>query len=157
MSVDARRALLCWYAVDKRHLPWRAEAGERADPYRVWLSEIMLQQTTVAAVKPYFERFTTKWPDVGALAAADEADVMREWAGLGYYARARNLVACARVVAGDHGGRFPDSEAAMAFSQLAAVLPQWDTQETPRSGTGFMDLLIAASRDWAEADGVKPL
>ena len=113
MSVDARRALLCWYAVDKRRLPWRAEAGERADPYRVWLSEIMLQQTTVAAVKPYFERFTTQWPDVGALAAADEADVMREWAGLGYYARARNLVACARVVAGDHGGRFPDSEAAL--------------------------------------------
>lgn len=113
MSVDARQSLLCWYAVDKRRLPWRAEAGERADPYRVWLSEIMLQQTTVAAVKPYFERFTTKWPDVGALAAADEADVMREWAGLGYYARARNLVACARVVAGDHGGRFPDSEAAL--------------------------------------------
>ena len=113
MSVDARQSLLCWYAVDKRRLPWRAEAGERADPYRVWLSEIMLQQTTVAAVKPYFERFTTKWPNVGALAAADEADVMREWAGLGYYARARNLVACARVVAGDHGGRFPDSEAAL--------------------------------------------
>ena len=113
MSVDARQSLLCWYAVDKRRLPWRAEAGERADPYRVWLSEIMLQQTTVAAVKPYFERFTTQWPDVGALAAADEADVMREWAGLGYYARARNLVACARVVAGDHGGRFPDSEAAL--------------------------------------------
>ena len=96
MSVDARQSLLCWYAVDKRRLPWRAEAGERADPYRVWLSEIMLQQTTVAAVKPYFERFTTKWPDVGAVAAADEADVMSEWAGLGYYARARNLVACAR-------------------------------------------------------------
>jgi len=113
MPVDARRALLCWYAVDKRRLPWRAEGSESPDPYRVWLSEIMLQQTTVAAVKPYFERFTSKWPNVAALAAADDAEVMRAWAGLGYYARARNLVACARVVTRDHGGRFPDSEAAL--------------------------------------------
>ena len=71
MPVDAAEALLCWYVVDKRRLPWRAEAGERADPYRVWLSEVMLQQTTVAAVKPYFETFTTRWPTVEALAAAD--------------------------------------------------------------------------------------
>jgi A/G-specific adenine glycosylase len=111
MTVDASCALLRWYAVDKRRLPWRAEAGEAANPYRVWLSEIMLQQTTVAAVRAYFAKFTSRWPTVGALAAADEAEVMAAWAGLGYYARARNLVACARVVAGEHGGRFPDDEA----------------------------------------------
>ncbi|WP_166037940.1 A/G-specific adenine glycosylase [Sphingosinicella sp. YJ22] len=101
-----------WYAVDKRRLPWRAEAGETADPYRVWLSEIMLQQTTVAAVKPYFETFTARWPNVAALAAADETEVMRAWAGLGYYARARNLIACAREIAA-RGGAFPDDETAL--------------------------------------------
>ncbi len=113
MPVDASQALLCWYAVDKRRLPWRAEAGEAPDPYRVWLSEIMLQQTTVAAVKPYFAAFTERWPTVAALAAEEDAEVMRAWAGLGYYARARNLLACARVVVADHGGRFPDDEAAL--------------------------------------------
>lgn len=112
MPVDATNALMRWYAVDKRRLPWRAEIGETADPYRVWLSEIMLQQTTVAAVKPYFENFTRRWPSVEALAAADEAEVMRAWAGLGYYARARNLIACARQVAG-RGGAFPSDEAAL--------------------------------------------
>jgi len=111
MAVDASRALLCWYAVDKRRLPWRAEAGETPDPYRVWLSEIMLQQTTVTAVKPYFERFTTAWPTVEALGAEEDGEVMRAWAGLGYYARARNLLACARAVVAEHGGRFPDDEA----------------------------------------------
>ena len=110
MPVDASKALLCWYAVDKRRLPWRAEGGAAPDPYRVWLSEIMLQQTTVAAVKPYFEAFTRAWPTVAALAAADEAEVMKAWAGLGYYARARNLIACARKVAEEHGGVFPDRE-----------------------------------------------
>lgn len=108
MPVDASNALLCWYAVDKRQLPWRAEAGQRPDPYRVWLSEVMLQQTTVAAVRPYFEKFTTRWPAVEALAAADEGEVMGAWAGLGYYARARNLIACAREVA--RLGAFPDTE-----------------------------------------------
>jgi len=106
MPVDASEALLCWYAVDKRQLPWRAEKGARPDPYRVWLSEVMLQQTTVAAVKPYYEKFTALWPDVGALAAAEDAEVMAAWAGLGYYARARNLLACARAVAGG----FPSEE-----------------------------------------------
>jgi A/G-specific adenine glycosylase len=96
--------------VDKRRLPWRAEGAARPDPYRVWLSEIMLQQTTVAAVKPYFEKFTGRWPTVEALAAAEDAEVMAAWAGLGYYARARNLVACARAVAAS-GGSFPDEEA----------------------------------------------
>lgn len=113
MPVDASQALLCWYAVDKRRLPWRAETGETPDPYRVWLSEIMLQQTTVAAVKPYFERFTTRWPTVAALAAEEDGEVMSAWAGLGYYARARNLLACARAVVADHGGRFPDDEATL--------------------------------------------
>jgi len=110
MRVDACQALLCWYAVDKRALPWRAESGERPNPYRVWLSEIMLQQTTVAHARPYFEAFTRRWPTVEALAAAADADVMAAWAGLGYYARARNLLACAREVAGPLAGRFPDDE-----------------------------------------------
>lgn len=114
MPVEPSSALLRWYAVDKRRLPWRVEARERADPYRVWLSEVMLQQTTVAAVKRYFEAFTRRWPTVEALAAAADEEVMRAWAGLGYYARARNLLACARAVARDHGGRFPDSEAELA-------------------------------------------
>ncbi|HEX9931716.1 MAG TPA: A/G-specific adenine glycosylase [Allosphingosinicella sp.] len=111
MRVDASNALLRWYAVDKRRLPWRAEGGERPDPYRVWLSEVMLQQTTVAAVCRYFEAFTKRWPTVEALAAAADEEVMSAWAGLGYYARARNLLACARAVVRDHGGRFPDGEA----------------------------------------------
>lgn len=98
--------LLDWYDANARDLPWRRDAG---DPYKVWLSEIMLQQTTVAAVIPYYARFTARWPTVAALAASDAAEVMREWAGLGYYARARNLLACARIVAA--AGRFPDTEA----------------------------------------------
>ena len=110
MAVDASCALLRWYVVDKRRLPWRAAEGERPDPYRVWLSEVMLQQTTVAAVKPYFERFTTRWPDVKALAAASESELMAAWAGLGYYARARNLHACAKQVAALPDAKFPDSE-----------------------------------------------
>ena len=111
MLVDAPNALLGWYDVHARRLPWRAPPGAPpADPYRVWLSEIMLQQTTVAAAAPYFARFTQSWPDVAALAAADEGEVMRAWAGLGYYARARNLIACARIVAADKRGCFPDNE-----------------------------------------------
>ena len=110
MPVDGSNALLLWYAVDKRRLPWRAGPGARPDPYRIWLSEVMLQQTTVAAVIPYFEHFVGRWPTVQALAAAQDGDVMAAWAGLGYYARARNLIACARTVAGEHGGVFPDSE-----------------------------------------------
>ena len=104
--------LLDWYDTNARVLPWRAPPGANApDPYRVWLSEIMLQQTQVASVIPYFEKFTTRWPDFESFAAADDADVMSAWAGLGYYARARNLLACARVVASEHGGRLPGTEA----------------------------------------------
>jgi A/G-specific adenine glycosylase len=103
--------LLEWYASNARALPWRCLPGETPDPYRVWLSEIMLQQTTVQAVKAYFERFVTNWPSVHDLAAAPLDDVLKVWAGLGYYARARNLHACARVVAGEFGGVFPNTEA----------------------------------------------
>jgi A/G-specific adenine glycosylase len=105
--------LLAWYDRHRRVLPWRAAPGEAADPYRVWLSEIMLQQTTVRAVAPYFAVFTTRWPTVEALAAAPLDDVLKAWAGLGYYARARNLHACARAVAADHGGHFPDDPEAL--------------------------------------------
>lgn len=114
MSVESAihpvtRILLDWYDAHARDLPWRARPGSahRPDAYHVWLSEVMLQQTTVAAVRPYFERFVTRWPTVAALAAAADADVLSAWAGLGYYSRARNLIAAARTVVADHGGRFP--------------------------------------------------
>ena len=102
--------VLAWYDRHRRHLPWRAPPGVCPDPYRVWLSEIMLQQTTVKAVAPYYARFTERWPRVEALAAAPLEDVLRLWAGLGYYARARHLHACAKTVVERHGGRFPASE-----------------------------------------------
>jgi A/G-specific adenine glycosylase len=110
-----RRPLLDWYDANARDLPWRVgprdhATGQRPDPYRVWLSEVMLQQTTVPHATPYFLKFTARWPTVTDLADADDADVMAAWAGLGYYARARNLLACARAVAEAHGGVFPDTE-----------------------------------------------
>ncbi|MBR0822846.1 A/G-specific adenine glycosylase [Bradyrhizobium liaoningense] len=105
--------LLAWYDRHRRRLPWRAMPGEASDPYRVWLSEIMLQQTTVKAVGPYFEKFVARWPDVTALGRASQDDVLRMWAGLGYYSRARNLHACAVAVMRDHGGFFPDTEAGL--------------------------------------------
>jgi A/G-specific adenine glycosylase len=105
--------LLSWYDRHRRDLPWRSPPGEYADPYRVWLSEIMLQQTTVPAAAPYFRAFTERWPGVGDLAAASLDEVLVAWAGLGYYARARNLHKCAMAVAEQHGGRFPDSEAGL--------------------------------------------
>ncbi len=113
-----RRRLLDWYDAHARALPWRVgpaehARGERADPYRVWLSEVMLQQTTVPHATPYFLDFIRRWPTVSDLAAAEDGAVMAAWAGLGYYARARNLLACARAVAGAHGGVFPDTEAGL--------------------------------------------
>ncbi|WP_442957674.1 A/G-specific adenine glycosylase, partial [Phenylobacterium sp.] len=110
-----RSALLAWYDLGARDLAWRVgpsdrRGGVRADPYRVWLSEVMLQQTTVPHATPYFLKFTARWPTVSALAAEEDGEVMAAWAGLGYYARARNLLACARAVANDHGGVFPDTE-----------------------------------------------
>ncbi len=111
-------SVLAWYDRHARELPWRVSPadrrqGVRPGPYRVWLSEVMLQQTTVAAVKAYFVRFTTLWPTVQDLAATPLDNVLREWAGLGYYARARNLHACARAVVAEHGGVFPDSAAGL--------------------------------------------
>lgn len=136
--------LLPWYDANARTMPWRISPQERADgiwpdPYRVWLSEIMLQQTTVAAVKDYFLRFTERWPNVAALAQAADGDVMAAWAGLGYYARARNLLKCARAVCEGHAGVFPKTRAeleklpgigpytsaaiaAIAFDEAAAVV-----------------------------------
>ncbi len=108
--------LIRWYDANARVLPWRVAPNERAlvpDPYKVWLSEVMLQQTTVVAVKSYFESFTRRWPTVADLAAAEDADVMSAWAGLGYYARARNLLKCGREVVLHHNGRFPDTEEAL--------------------------------------------
>jgi A/G-specific adenine glycosylase len=131
--------MLAWYDRDRRELPWRSAPGEQSDPYRVWLSEIMLQQTTVKAVLPRYTVFLRRWPNVEALADAELAEVLAAWAGLGYYARARNLHACARVVADQHGGKFPGGEAelrklpgvgaytaaaisAIAFGQLATPI-----------------------------------
>ena len=108
-SVSAR--LLAWYDLNARVLPWRAKPGETADPYCVWLSEIMLQQTTVAAVTPYFHRFLARWPNVQRLAAASQDEVLGAWAGLGYYSRARNLHRAAQTIAGDLGGCFPETTA----------------------------------------------
>ena len=105
--------LLDWFDSHRRALPWRALPRETPDPYAVWLSEIMLQQTTVAAVKPYYAAFLARWPKVSDLAAAQDEAVMQAWAGLGYYARARNMLACARKVVAEHGGQFPASEAAL--------------------------------------------
>ena len=106
-------ALLDWYDAHARVLPWRVRAPERPDPYRVWLSEIMLQQTTVATVKDYFLKFVAQWPNLASLAAAPRDDVLKAWAGLGYYARARNLHACAKAVVDQHGGHFPRDHAAL--------------------------------------------
>ena len=110
-GAPARPALLlAWYDRHRRKLPWRPLPGVAADPYRVWLSEIMLQQTGVKWVAPYFEKFVTRWPTVEDLRRASLDDVLRMWAGLGYYSRARNLHACAVAVLRDHGGAFPDTE-----------------------------------------------
>ncbi len=113
MTTTHASRLLDWYDRHRRVLPWRAAPGQHADPYRVWLSEIMLQQTTVATVGDYFRRFVERWPTVEALAAAPLDEVLSAWAGLGYYARARNLHACAQAVVERHSGRFPDDEAGL--------------------------------------------
>lgn len=105
--------LLRWYDKNRRSMPWRAQSGQRPDPYHVWISEIMLQQTTVAAVGPYFRAFITRWPTLKELAAATPDEVLRLWAGLGYYRRARMLHACARQLVAEHGSLLPESEAAL--------------------------------------------
>jgi A/G-specific adenine glycosylase len=133
--------LLAWYDRHRRRMPWRALPGETADPYRVWLSEIMLQQTTVATVGPYFRRFVERWPTVRDLAAAPVDEVLSAWAGLGYYARARNLHACAVAVAGAHGGAFPDTEGGLralpgvgAYTAAAIAAIAFDRKATVVDG-----------------------
>ncbi|MCB9983969.1 MAG: A/G-specific adenine glycosylase [Rhodospirillales bacterium] len=136
---ELRGQLLGWYDSHARDIPWRVRKGQVPDPYHVWLSEIMCQQTTVQAVKPYYEKFLSRWPSVQTLAAAPQEDVMAAWAGLGYYARARNLHKCAQIVANERGGVFPSTQnelkklpgigdytgaaiAAIAFNQPATVV-----------------------------------
>jgi A/G-specific adenine glycosylase len=133
--------LLAWYERHRRALPWRAPPGHSADPYRVWLSEIMLQQTTVKAVAPYYARFLARWPDIRALAAAPLDDVLKVWAGLGYYARARNLHACARAVVERHSGKIPASEAVLRdlpgigpYTAAAIAAIAYDAPATPVDG-----------------------
>src|SRR5512135_740513 len=133
--------LLAWYDRHRRVLPWRARKGESPHPYRVWLSEIMLQQTTVKAVAPYYARFLAQWPDVTALAKESLDNVLRAWAGLGYYARARNLHACAKVVAERHGGVFPDTRDALRalpgigdYTAAAVAAIAYDAPAVPVDG-----------------------
>ena len=165
---ELNQALLEWYDVHARDLPWRLHpqkrgAADKPDPYRVWLSEIMLQQTTVAAVKSYFERFTLLWPTVTALANAEDADVMAEWAGLGYYARARNLLKCARIVARDHDGVFPNSHDALLrlpgigpYTAAAISAIAFDLPETVLDGN--VERVMARLHDVHDPlPGVKPV
>lgn len=160
--------LLAWYDVHARQMPWRVGPGDRAtgvrpDPYRIWLSEVMLQQTTVAAVKDYFERFTRRWPRVSDLAAAADADVMGEWAGLGYYARARNLLKCARVVTADHAGVFPDTYDGLIalpgigpYTAAAISAIAFDRQETVLDGN--VERVMARLHDeHTPLPGIKPV
>src|SRR5271154_838753 len=154
--------LLAWYDRHRRKLPWRAPPGERADPYRVWLSEIMLQQTTVRAVGPYYTRFLARWDDVRALAAAPFEDILKAWAGLGYYARARNLHACARVVVEQHGGAFPADEAALRtlpgigeYTAAAIAAIAFDAPASPVDGN--IERVIARLHAVAKPlPGIKP-
>ena len=113
--------ILNWYDRHRRSMPWRPLPGQRIDPYAVWLSEIMLQQTTVATVGPYFTEFLSRWPTISNLAAADLDNVLHCWQGLGYYARARNLHKCAHIVASQYGGRFPEEE--MELLSLPGIGP----------------------------------
>jgi len=133
--------LLAWYDRHRRALPWRARPGERSDPYRIWLSETMLQQTTVKAVAPYYARFLARWPDLNALAASSLDEVLAAWAGLGYYARARNMHACARAVVERYGGQFPASEQMLrelpgigAYTAAAVAAIAFDQPATPVDG-----------------------
>ncbi|MDF2097155.1 A/G-specific adenine glycosylase [Aquibaculum arenosum] len=136
-----RQRLLQWYDRHARRLPWRALPEEVADPYHVWLSEIMLQQTTVVAAAPYFEAFLARWPRVEELAAAPLDEVLTAWAGLGYYARARNLHKCAQSLVAEHGGRFPQEEAALqalpgigAYTAAAIAAIAFDRPAAPVDG-----------------------
>ena len=140
-ATELSARLLAWYDRERRRLPWRPAPGVAADPYAVWISEVMLQQTTVAAVSPYFERFLARWPRLADLAAADLDDVLHAWQGLGYYSRARNLHACARRVVAEHEGRFPASEEGLralpgigAYTAAAIAAIAFGQQATPVDG-----------------------
>src|SRR6202041_4082304 len=141
-ATTARPALLLgWYDRHRRRLPWRPLAGERADLYAVWLSEVMLQQTGVKTVGPYFEKFLARWPDVATLGRASLDDVLRMWAGLGYYSRARNLHACAVAVLRDHDGVFPDTEEGLQalpgigpYTAAAVAAIAFDRRTMPADG-----------------------
>lgn len=154
--------LLDWYDRHHRHLPWRSEPGEAADPYHVWLSEIMLQQTTVAAVGTYFRKFVELWPSVHDLAAAPRDDVLAEWAGLGYYARARNLHACAKMVSEGLNGQFPEQESDLLelpgigpYTAAAISAIAFDRQSTILDGN--VERVIARLRLITDPlPGVKP-
>jgi A/G-specific adenine glycosylase len=159
-SHDRPALLLAWYDRHRRKLPWRPPAGARADPYRVWLSEIMLQQTTVKAVGPYFQKFVARWPDAAALARASLDDVLRMWAGLGYYSRARNLHACAVAVARDHGGAFPDTEEGLRalpgigpYTAAAIAAIAFDRRTMPVDGNieRVVSRLFAVEQDLPQA------
>ena len=141
--------LLSWYDQHARALPWRALPGAYADPYHVWLSEIMLQQTNVTTVKPYFEKFLRLFPRVEDLAAAPDTDVMAAWAGLGYYSRARNLLKCARLIHTDYQGEFPDTQDALLalpgigpYTRRRRLRPSPSTAPPPQS----MEILNACCR-----------
>jgi len=159
---DPAARLLAWYDRHRRVLPWRAPPGERQDPYRVWLSEIMLQQTTVATVGPYFEHFLELWPRIEALAAASLDEVLHAWQGLGYYARARNLHACAQALVADHGGVFPKTEDALralpgigAYTAAAIAAIAFDQPAMPVDGN--IERVVARLFAVREAlPGVKP-
>jgi A/G-specific adenine glycosylase len=154
--------LLDWYDRERRDLPWRTRRGRRADPYKVWLSEIMLQQTTVKAVIPYYERFLARWPDVHSLAAAELDDVLAAWAGLGYYSRARNLHKCAQAVAARPGGKFPSTEAALSelpgigpYTAAAVAAIAFGEPATPVDGNieRVISRLFAVKRPFPQAKG----
>ncbi|MDE0779996.1 MAG: A/G-specific adenine glycosylase [Alphaproteobacteria bacterium] len=146
MNTPDPAILLKWYDRHARRLPWRvpparSRKGERADPYHVWLSEVMLQQTTVAAVRPYFQKFLERWPRIHDLAAAELDEVLTVWAGLGYYARARNLHKCATIVVAEHGGLFPDTEDGLRalpgigpYTAAAIASIAFDCHATPVDG-----------------------
>jgi len=172
-KAPSAETLLAWYDRHRRNLPWRAPSGAKPDPYHVWLSEIMLQQTTVAAVGPYFESFLRRWPSVTDLAAAELDEVLHAWQGLGYYARARHLYRCARQVAGAPGGRFPEREvellklpgigpytaaaiAAIAFGRRAVVV-DGNVERVMARCFAVEDPLPGAKRRLHElADGLTP-
>ena len=138
---DFQRSLLAWYEKSHRQMPWRAPYGDLADPYHVWLSEIMLQQTTVVTVGAYFIKFTDKWPSIDALARADLDDVLTAWAGLGYYARARNLHKTAKIITGTYNGVFPNDEKSLLtlpgigpYTAAAIASIAFDNQATVLDG-----------------------